>query len=213
MATNEAQLKASRTEINQRLFSSHRIELSNTKTGTCIVALVISSPHIEVLLGDGHIRDSGQMMVFVVEDNLRMTAHKMDLEPLPYALHEMKVREVAKGIVAGVVRGILNSTIERVYSELWTSLASLLRSYTAVHGLHAKREAAVELSEDKITVIHNEKWLRLIRSNSSVTWTRENGSMGTLELTEAGTLRGDNGDEAMDLAAEQWARDLMLNPS
>jgi hypothetical protein len=45
------------------------------------------------------------MMVFVVEDNSRMTAHKMDLEPLPYALHEMNVGEVAKRIVAGVVRG------------------------------------------------------------------------------------------------------------
>ena len=51
------------------------------------------------------------------------------------------------------------------------------------------------------------------RQLQSVTWTRENGSMGTLELTEAGTLRGDNKDEEMDLAAEQWARDLMLMPS
>jgi hypothetical protein len=99
--------------------------------------------------------------------------------------------------------------MERVYFELWTSLASLLRSYTAAHGLHSKREAAVELTEDKITVVYNEKWLRLIRSNSSVTWSRENGTMGTLELTEAGTLRGDNGDEAMDLAAEEWSREIM----
>jgi hypothetical protein len=102
---------------------------------------------------------------------------------------------------------------QSLYAELWISLASLLRSYTTAHGLHAKREAAVEVTGDKITVIHNEKWLRLMRSNSTVTWTRENGTMGTRELTEAGTLRGDNGDEAMDLAAEQWARDLMLNSS
>lgn len=101
----------------------------------------------------------------------------------------------------------------RLFLELWTSLASLLRSYAAAHGLHAKREAAVELTDEKITVRHNEKWLILSRDNSSVTWTRENGSMGTLELTEAGTLRGDNKDEAMDLVAEQWARDLMLMPS
>ena len=100
-----------------------------------------------------------------------------------------------------------------LYAELWTSLASLLRSYTALHGLHANREAAVESTEHKITVIHNEKWLRLTRNHAILTWMRENGTMGTLELTEAGTLRGDNGDEAMDLAAEQWARDLMLSPS
>ena len=66
-------------------------------------------------------------------------------------------------------------------------------------------------SEDKITVIHNEKWLRLTRNHAILTWMRENGTMGTLEITKSGTLRGDNGEEAMDLAAEQWARDLMLN--
>ena len=100
-----------------------------------------------------------------------------------------------------------------LHRELWTSLASLLRSYTALHGLHTNHEATVEQTEDKITVIHNEKWLRLTRNHAILTWMRENGSGGTLELTESGTLRGDNGDEAMDLAAEQWARDLMLNSS
>lgn len=101
----------------------------------------------------------------------------------------------------------------QLFSELFASFASLLRSYTAVHGLHAKLEAAVESTEDKITVIHNEKWLRLTRNHAILTWMRENGTMGTLELTKSGTLRGDNGEEAMDLAAEQWARDLMLNPA
>jgi hypothetical protein len=33
--------------------------------------------------------------------------------------------------------------------------------------------------------------------------------MGTLEFTESGTLRSASHEEAMDLAAEQWARDLM----
>ncbi len=98
----------------------------------------------------------------------------------------------------------------QLYSELWTSLASLLQSYTAVHGLHLKREAAIELTEEEITVCHGGKWLRLIRNHSILTWTRENGSMGTLELTEAGTLRSASHEEAMDLAAEQWAREIML---
>jgi hypothetical protein len=31
-----------------------------------------------------------------------------------------------------------------------------------------------------------------------------------LELTEAGDLRGPVDEEAMDMAAERWARDLML---
>jgi hypothetical protein len=34
--------------------------------------------------------------------------------------------------------------------------------------------------------------------------------VGTLEITEAGTLRSLDGEEAMDLAAEAWARSLML---
>jgi hypothetical protein len=107
-----------------------------------------------------------------------------------------------------------SSALDRqLFAELFASLASLLRSYTAVHGLHAKREAAVEQTEDKILVIHNEKWLRLTRNHAILTWMRENGTRGTLELTKSGTLRGDNSEEAMDLAAEQWARDLMLDSS
>jgi hypothetical protein len=78
-----------------------------------------------------------------------------------------------------------------------------------VHGLHAKREAAVELTDEKITVRHNNNWLRIDRNHAILTWTRENGTKGTLELTESGTLRSGTQEEAMDLAAEQWARDLM----
>lgn len=96
-----------------------------------------------------------------------------------------------------------------VFAELWLSLASLLRSYTAVHGLHMKREASVELSDQKITVRHGKKWLRLVRDHANLSWTRENGSMGTLVLTESGTFRSSTHEEAMDLAAEQWAREIM----
>jgi hypothetical protein len=100
-------------------------------------------------------------------------------------------------------------SLEALWAELWTSLASLLRSYTAVHGLHMKREAAVELTEEKITVRHGEKWLRLERVHASITWTRDNGESGSLEMTDHGCLRGPDGEEAMDLAAEAWARELM----
>src|ERR1035438_9736103 len=50
MTTNEAQLKESQTGIGQNLFSSRKIELANAISGICTVALVISSPHIEVLM-------------------------------------------------------------------------------------------------------------------------------------------------------------------
>jgi hypothetical protein len=99
--------------------------------------------------------------------------------------------------------------LEALYAELWTSLASLLRSYTAAHGLHSNREAAVELTEEEITVRHGKKRLGLHRNHAILTWTRENGSMGTMELTESGTLRSAGHEEAMDLAAEQWAREIM----
>ena len=101
-------------------------------------------------------------------------------------------------------------SLEALWAELWISLASLLRSYTAAHGLHLKREAVVELTDEQITVRHGEKWLRLIRRESNVTWTRENGSMGKLELTESGTLRCSTDEEAMDQKAEHWAREIML---
>ena len=99
---------------------------------------------------------------------------------------------------------------ERVYIELWVSLASLLRSYTAAHGLNGNRQATVELGENKILVRHGDDWLDLTRSGAKIVWLRENGRTGTLELTEAGTLRGETGEEEMDMAAEAWARELML---
>jgi hypothetical protein len=100
-------------------------------------------------------------------------------------------------------------TDAHLYAEFWTSLASLLRTYTAAHGLHGNRQASIEAEKEKITVRHGKKWLRLERSNAIVTWTRENGISGTMQLTEHGRLLGPEGEEEMDLAAEAWARDLM----
>jgi hypothetical protein len=99
-----------------------------------------------------------------------------------------------------------------VWVELWVSLASLLRSYTAAHGLNGNRQATVELGEEQILVRHGEQWLDLKRAVASVSWQREDGRSGTLVLTEAGTLRGGAGPDEeveMDIAAEAWARDLM----
>jgi hypothetical protein len=106
----------------------------------------------------------------------------------------------------------------QLYGELWVSLASLLRSYTAAHGLNGKRQATVELGEDRILVRHGDNWLDLQRSGASVNWKREDGRTAKLEFTEHGRLRelesnqaGLNvaGGEEMDMAAERWARDLM----
>lgn len=104
-----------------------------------------------------------------------------------------------------------------LYGELWISLASLLRSYTAVHGLSLNRQAAVEFDGNRIVARHEEKWIEFRRESASVTWMRENGESGHFELTEHGRLRSTTSNESgnltseeeMDMAAEAWARDLM----
>ena len=109
-------------------------------------------------------------------------------------------------------------------------MASLLRSYTAAHGLNGDRQATVELGEERITVRYGDRWLDLKRDGATVAWQREDGRSGVLELTEAGRLRpkidprspnardlrgtpasnqGHPEEEEMDMAAEAWARELM----
>jgi hypothetical protein len=98
----------------------------------------------------------------------------------------------------------------QLYSELWVSLASLLRSYTAAHGLNGNRQSTVELGEERILVRQGDNWLDLNRSGAEVTWQREDGRQGKLEFTEHGRLLESGADEEeMDLAAERWARELM----
>ncbi len=102
------------------------------------------------------------------------------------------------------------TTTAQLYVELWVSLASLLRSYTAAHGLNGDRQATVELGEERITVRNADRWLDLLRNESRVNWQRENGTSGVLTLTEAGQLRSSEGRvEELDMAAEAWARELM----
>ena len=102
----------------------------------------------------------------------------------------------------------------QLYVELWVSLASLLRSYSAAHGLNGNRQATVELGEERILVRHGNDWLDLKRIDAIVIWQREDGRQGKLEFTEHGRLREveseHSGEEEMDMAAERWARELML---
>ncbi|HEY1578157.1 MAG TPA: transcriptional regulator [Terracidiphilus sp.] len=97
----------------------------------------------------------------------------------------------------------------QLYVELWVSLASLLRSYTAAHGLNGNRQATVELGEEKITVRHGNTWLDLKRNGAQISWTRDDGQNGMMQMTEAGRLRNETGEEEMDIVAEAWARELM----
>jgi hypothetical protein len=109
---------------------------------------------------------------------------------------------------------------EVLYAELWVSLASVLRSYTALHGLNRKQQATVELGEELIVVRAGEKWLKLSRRGVEFDWHREDGSRGLMRFREDGSLETHVGEEGldeignevteeMDLKAESWARELM----
>jgi hypothetical protein len=100
-------------------------------------------------------------------------------------------------------------TPERLYAELWVSLASLLRSYTAAHGLSSNQETLIEQDEVRIWVAVGNRWLDLRRHDCKVLWFQVDGKSGVLELTEAGLLRNETREVEMDKAAEEWARELM----
>jgi hypothetical protein len=98
---------------------------------------------------------------------------------------------------------------DQLYAELWVSLASLLRSYTAAHGLSGGREAIVEADENRITVHASNKWLHLDRDGPLIRWRREDGRNCIRELTDGGKIKSSENWQEMDMAAEEWARELM----
>lgn len=104
-----------------------------------------------------------------------------------------------------------------LYAELWVSLASVLRSYTAVHGLNRKHQATVELGENQIVVRAGDRWLKLDRHEAEIIWAREDSTKGLMRFTMEGKLETHVGheefhdrEEEMDMQAEAWARELML---
>jgi hypothetical protein len=103
----------------------------------------------------------------------------------------------------------LADTLAPVLVELWASLASILKSYTALHGINRGLTAEVDWDAGHISVRNQKKWLDMRREGAAVNWVRENGESGVLELTESGRLRSAQGEQEMDLAAEAWARELM----
>jgi hypothetical protein len=94
----------------------------------------------------------------------------------------------------------------RLHAELWTSWASLLRSYAAAHGLNSTHHAVVEVSADEITLRVGSRWLRF--TESMMQYSDETAQ--TFALHEDGTVSINGGpQEEMDIAAEQLARGMM----
>ena len=94
----------------------------------------------------------------------------------------------------------------QLHTELWTSWASLLRSYAAAHGLNAPQHAVVEVSATEITLRVGPHWLRFTPTQVE----GDQGSPQTFQLNEDGTVTlAHNPPEEMDIAAERFARELL----
>jgi hypothetical protein len=92
-----------------------------------------------------------------------------------------------------------------LHTELWTSWASLLRSYAAAHGLNSKHHAVVEVGADEITLRVASRWLRFTHESLE----DSNGNQSAFSLQEDGTVKLNGITEEMDLAAEKLAREMM----
>jgi hypothetical protein len=112
--------------------------------------------------------------------------------------------------------GTVTDRNSALWPELWVSLASLLRSYTAAHGLNRKQQATVELGEETIVVRAGDRWLNLVRHEAEIIWSREDSTRGLMRFTIEGRLEThvghegkEHAEEEMDMQAEAWARELM----
>lgn len=93
----------------------------------------------------------------------------------------------------------------RLQAELWTSWASLLRSYSAAHGLNSRHHAVVEVGAQEITLRVANRWLRFTHNFIE----DSEGNRSTFSLEEDGTVKLNETTEEMDLAAERLAREIM----
>ncbi|WP_353068619.1 transcriptional regulator [Tunturibacter empetritectus] len=93
----------------------------------------------------------------------------------------------------------------RLRAELWTSWASLLRSYAAAHGMNSKHHAVVEVGAEEITLRVASRWLRFTHE----TMESSDGSRSAFNMQEDGTVKLNGIAEEMDLAAERLAREMM----
>jgi hypothetical protein len=96
-----------------------------------------------------------------------------------------------------------------VARELWSSFVSLIRSYTAAHGLNGSRQAVLEVSADHLLVRAGERLLTVRFDGKRGTMTRETGTPIEFTLDEHGRLVFENSTEEMDMVAERLAREMM----
>lgn len=108
----------------------------------------------------------------------------------------------------------MTTTPEQVNAELWTSFASLLRSYSAAHGMNSKHQAVIEVSPNSILMRVAEHWTGVVMQQGRVTVDQDCSESGSkdlrgLELRESGEFVLPNGErEDMDMFAERLACEI-----
>ena len=94
----------------------------------------------------------------------------------------------------------------QLHTELWTSWASLLRSYAAAHGLNSTHHAVVEVSANEITLRVNDRWLRFTPTELQ----RNDTTPIPFALKENGTVSiNRQPEQEMDMAAESMTREIL----
>ncbi len=94
----------------------------------------------------------------------------------------------------------------RLRTELWTSWASVLRSYAAMHGMNSTHHAVVEISAKSILLRVDTRWLQF----TDTVMQSSDGLGSSFALNEDGSVTlGPERDE-MDFAAERLTRSLFL---
>ena len=111
-----------------------------------------------------------------------------------------------RGSVADPVEPHLSPEVAR---ELWCSFVSLLRSYTAAHGLNGTRQAVLEVSDDHLLVRAVERMLSVRFDGQRGSILRESGAASDFTMDEHGRLVFDDQSEEMDMVAERLAREIM----
>ena len=90
---------------------------------------------------------------------------------------------------------------EQLQRELWTSWASLLRSYAAVHALGKEQHAVVEVSDTDILLRFGQRSSRFTPDS----YVAPDGKRYPFALTVNGRARVGDDEDEMDLTAERLA--------
>jgi hypothetical protein len=114
-----------------------------------------------------------------------------------------------------VSMAVVDKMDARVARELWSSFVSLLRSYTAAHGLNGPQQAVLEVSSESLLIRVGERLLTVRFDGEHGSWQREAGPATEFTLDEHGRVLQESGPEGpgiseeMDMVAERLAREIM----